>query len=104
MSKDKPPSPALPLQQHHPNATSHRLVGHVLAVDAALDRRRPPVVQVVMQLAVAGAELLTVEEQGVVVECQGVEDVEFCLFFCGAKTLVVSLCISREQILDQSKL
>ena len=64
------------LQHHNTNTTHLLVVGEVLLVHAAGDRGRPVVVQVEVQLAVAGAELERFQEQGVVVESEGVEHVE----------------------------
>jgi hypothetical protein len=67
------------LQQDHANSTSLVLVWQVPLIHSACNRRRPPVVQIVMQLSVASTELEVVQEQWVVMQCQGVEDVEFGL-------------------------
>lgn len=48
-------------------------------IDAAAQRGSAVVVQVVVQLAVAGAELLLLEEVGVVEEGEGVEYIELLL-------------------------
>lgn len=68
-----------PSQKHNPNAPALILVGLVLSVDSPIDGLCAPVVQVMMQLAVASAEFELFEEERVVVEREGVEDVEFGL-------------------------
>jgi hypothetical protein len=67
------------LQQDHANSTPLVLIWQVLLIHSACNWRRPPVVQIVMQLSVAGTELEGVQEQWVVMQGQGVEDVEFSL-------------------------
>jgi hypothetical protein len=67
------------LQQDHANSTTLVLIWQVLLIHSACNRRCPPVVQIVMQLSVAGTELEGVQEQWVVMQSQGVEDVEFSL-------------------------
>jgi hypothetical protein len=67
------------LQQDHANSTSLVLVWQVPLIHSACNRRRPPVVQIVMQLSVASTKLEVIQEQWVVMQCQGVEDVEFGL-------------------------
>jgi hypothetical protein len=52
----------------------------VLGVDTRRQVGRTVVEEVVVQLAISGAELLVGEEEGVVEEGEGVEDVESGLF------------------------
>jgi hypothetical protein len=53
-------------QQDHTDAAPLALVRQVALVDASLDGRRAPIVEIVVQLAVASAELQLLEEEGVV--------------------------------------
>jgi hypothetical protein len=55
-------------QQDHANPTSSFGVRFVLLVDTAFHARCAPVVQVVVQMSIAGAELQLFQEKGVVVE------------------------------------
>lgn len=76
--------PSLPmhrLQHNQPNPPNMLLIltRLVPCIDAAAQRSSAVVVQVVVQLTVAGAEFLLFEEVGVVEEGEGIEDVEFLL-------------------------
>lgn len=68
-------------QQHHPNTPPPLLtrIRHIILIDPSADRLRAIVVEVVMQLSVSGAEFQILQEERVVVEGEGVEDVEVCL-------------------------
>lgn len=67
------------LHENHTNAAAFALVGQVSLVDSAANGRRPPIVEVVVQLPVSSAKLQLLKEEGVVLQGQGVEDVEFGL-------------------------
>ena len=64
------------LRHHQADAAEVLLVQLVALVDAAGDGVHAVVEEVVVQLAVAAAKLLLLEEEGVVHEGEGVEDVE----------------------------
>ena len=64
------------LKHHHPNTPPCRFICVVLRVDTSGNGRGPVVVEVKVQLAVTGAEFEGFEEDGVVEEGEGVEDVE----------------------------
>lgn len=66
------------LEHHETNPAEMVLICPVLVINTAGDGFRAVVEQVVMQLPVTWAELLLLEEQGVVHKRQGVEDIEFC--------------------------
>ena len=66
-------------KQHHSDTTSHFLIRHILLVHSSTYWWRPPVVQVVVQLAVTGTKLQLLQKEGVVLQGEGVEDVEFGL-------------------------
>lgn len=69
---------ALPRLRHHqPNTTQMILVQLILGIDPAGNRAGPIVEQVVMELPVAGAKLLLLQEQRVVHERQRVEHIQF---------------------------
>ena len=68
-----------PSQHHHTDPATVLLVRLIRFVNATSDRRCAPVEEVVMQLAVAAAELVMVEEERIVLQREGVEDVEFGL-------------------------
>lgn len=74
------------LQHNNTNSTHLVLIGQVLPIDTSRDRRRTVVVNIVVELTVTGAELELFKEEGVVVEGEGVEDVEFGL-------VIVSSCV-----------
>lgn len=66
--------------QHDQSHSAHGLgAGPVGLIDSTTERRGAVVVEVVVQVAVTGAELLLVEEMGVVEEGEGVEHVELGL-------------------------
>lgn len=67
------------LQHNNTNAAHLLLVGLVLVVDSTRDRCCAVVVQIEVELAIAGTELELFKEQGVVVQGEGIEDVEFGL-------------------------
>jgi hypothetical protein len=72
-----PPHAAkLLLEHNNPHAIHLRLVNLVVFINATAELRRPPVEQVKVELAVTGLELLVLEEERVVEQRQGVEDVE----------------------------
>jgi hypothetical protein len=54
--------PAHSSQQHDTDASPLALIRLILRVDTAIDRLRPPIVQIVMQLAIASAELQLFQE------------------------------------------
>lgn len=64
------------LQHNKTNPTHVLLIRPVPAVNTASDGVRAVVEKVVMQLAISGSELLLLQEQRVVHERQGVEDVK----------------------------
>lgn len=66
----------LELQHHYPNATHLLLIGIVILVHAPSDRGSPVVKQIIMQLAISSAEFEMFQEQRVILQSQGVEDVE----------------------------
>lgn len=68
------------LQHNNPNPIHLRLINLIILIHTATQLRRPPVKQVKVQLSITGLELVVFEEQGVVEEGQGVEDVEAVLF------------------------
>lgn len=70
------------LQHDQPHPTSPLLIDMVPLVDPALDVLCPPVEEVVVQLSVAGAEFLLLEEERVVKERKRVEDIEVELYVC----------------------
>lgn len=68
------------LQHDKPNAPHLLLVRQVPLVDSSRYRRCAVVIQVVVKLAVTSSELELFEEQGVVEQSEGIENVEFGLF------------------------
>lgn len=72
-------SQALFSQENDANATSLGLIRSVFSIYSGVDGLCSPVVQVVMERSVSRTELQLFQEQGVVVEGKGVEDVEFGL-------------------------
>ena len=69
-----------PKLQHDNSNTAHLiLIRQVLVIDTTRDRRCTVVVQVEMELAIAGAKLELFEEQRVVVQSKSIEDVKFGL-------------------------
>lgn len=65
-------------QHHKSNPTTIR-VNAILRIHTPRNGIRIIIIEVVVQLAVAAAELLLLQEQRVVHQRQGVEDVEFVL-------------------------
>jgi len=66
--------------QHDQSNAAHVLGTRLVPrIDAAANRRRAVVVQVVMQRAISGAELLFLEEERVIEQREGVEDIEASL-------------------------
>lgn len=65
--------------EYHTNSTALALVRQVSLVDAAADGWRPPIVEIVMQLPVSSPKFQLLQEEGVVLQGQGVEDVELGL-------------------------
>ena len=63
-------------KHNNPDTIHLRLVNLVVLVDATAQLRRPPVEQIKVELAITGLEFLVLEEQRVVEQRQGVEDVE----------------------------
>lgn len=73
-------SQGCPNLQHDNTNTAHLiLIGQVLLVDTTRDRRCTVVIQVEMELAIAGTELELLEEQGVVVQSKGIKNVKLGL-------------------------
>ena len=58
------------------DASSVRRIGHILSINTTRYEGCPIIVKVVMKLTISRAKLLLCEEQGIVKECQRVEDVE----------------------------
>lgn len=58
------------------NPTQPLLIQLILLIHATSDGINPIVEEIIMQLAITGAELLLLEEQAIIHERQGVEDVE----------------------------
>lgn len=66
--------------QHDDTNTAHLiLIRQVLVVDAPRNWRCTVVVQIEMELAIAGTELELFEEKRVVVQSKGIEDVKLGL-------------------------
>lgn len=61
---------------HKPHATQRVLVQVVIRIDTSAHWTSLVVEEVVVRHAIAGAEFLLLEEEGVVHERQGIEDVE----------------------------
>jgi hypothetical protein len=80
----------IPLQHDQPNPTHVFRTRLVPRIDAAGDGRRAVVVEVVVQRTVAGAEFLFFEEERVVEECEGIEDVEASLVMLVIYTIMQS--------------
>lgn len=70
---------ATSLRNHQSNATQVILVKLILGIHATRNRIRPVVEQVVVQLTVAPAKLLLLQEQAVVHQGQGIEHIQFGL-------------------------
>lgn len=67
--------------QHNNTHTIHlRLINLIILINTTTQLRRPPVEEVEVQLSVTGLELVVFEEQRVVEESEGVEDMEAVLF------------------------
>lgn len=82
-----PPIPFL-LLQHNDTDTTHLVGGDlVVVIHTSWQQSCPPVEEVVVQLAVTWLELLFLQEQWVVEECQRVEDVE--IVFLGQDQRIV---------------
>ena len=64
----------------HADSTTLPLIRTILGVYTARYHRGAVVEEVIVQLPVAAAELERLEEEGVVEEGQGVEDIEFELW------------------------
>lgn len=67
------------LQHNNTNTIHLGLVNLVVLIHATAELRRPPVEEVKVQLAITGLKLVVFEEERVVEERQGVEDVEAIL-------------------------
>lgn len=67
------------LQHYQANATQVLLVQLVSPIHAASNRGRTVVEEVVVELAVTGAELLLLQEEAVVEQGQAVEDIKLVL-------------------------
>ena len=67
------------LQHNNTNPIHLRLIDLVVLIHATAELWRPPVEEVEVQLSVTGLELVVFEEERVVEERQGVEDVEAVL-------------------------
>jgi hypothetical protein len=65
-----------PLEHNNPNTIHLRLINLVVLINATAQLGRPPVEQIKVQFSIAGLELLVLEEERVVQQRQGVEDVE----------------------------
>jgi hypothetical protein len=57
----------IPSEKHDPNTASLALVWLILRIHPTINRLRPPVVQVMVQLAISRAELQLFQEQRVIV-------------------------------------
>lgn len=68
-------------KQQHAKPASLFLVRQIVLVHAASNRWRPPIVQIVMQLSITGAEFEVLQKERVVVQGQGIEDVELGLLY-----------------------
>lgn len=67
--------------KHYNSHTATSLFIYItLFINATSYRSGPPVEQVVVQLAVSRAELLLVEEEGVVEKGEGIKDIEAVLY------------------------
>ena len=71
--------PSRPLKHNNTNTAHLRRIRQVLLIDSSLDRRRTVVIDVVVKLAITSTELELFKEERVVVESEGVENVEFGL-------------------------
>jgi hypothetical protein len=73
--------PKNPISKHNnPNPIHLRLINLVVLIHTAAQLRRPPVEQIKVELAVTGLEFLVFEEERVIEQRQGVEDVEAVVF------------------------
>ena len=78
------------LQKHNANATPLRLIRHVPLIRTTINRLRPPIVKVVMQLSITRPKLQLLQEQGVIMQRKRIEDIELCLRTALAFTLQVT--------------
>jgi hypothetical protein len=69
------------LQHNNTHTTTLCDIDLILGIDARRQVRGTVVEEVVVQLTVSRAEFLVDEEEGVIEEGEGIEDVEFGLFF-----------------------
>lgn len=67
------------LQHDNANSSHSLLIRQILLVDSSRNRGGSVIVEVEMELTIACAEFELLEEQGVIVKCESVEDVEFRL-------------------------
>lgn len=79
------------LRHHQANATQMLLIQLILGIHTTANRVRPIIKQVVMQLSVAATKLLLLQEQAVVHERQGVEDIQ--LGPLGENERIVDECV-----------
>lgn len=95
--------------ENHTDSAALVLVRQIALVDASTDGGRSPVVEVVVELSVTGAELQLLEEEWIVLQGQSVEDIEVGLevmsvkkqcskqighltFFASIRVSVISSC------------
>ena len=64
------------LQHNNAHPIHLRLINLIILIHTTTQLRRPPVEQIKVELAITGLEFLVLEEQRVVEQRQGVEDVE----------------------------
>ena len=63
-------------KHNNPDTIHLRLIDLVVLVNATTQLRRPPVEKIEVEFSITGLEFLVLEEQRVVQQRQGVEDVE----------------------------
>jgi hypothetical protein len=67
-------------QHNNPNPIHLRLINLVVFIHTAAQLRRPPVEKIKVQFPITGLEFLVFEEERVVEQGEGVEDVEAVVF------------------------
>lgn len=67
------------LQHHNPNPTPRLVINIILCIDTTRNRIRIIVIQIIMQLSISGTEFLVLQEQGIVKQGEGIEDIELVL-------------------------
>lgn len=82
------------LQHNNTHTTTLCDIDLILGIDARRQVRGTVVEEVVVQLTVSRAEFLVDEEEGVIEEGEGIEDVEFGLFFF---LINDQFCIDRKE-------